>query len=119
MLDEVADPGGCRWAVYKGPLWVDMDLPVRVDDSLEGALGKPADAIRFRGVTKLLEDGGSVPYRVSLGGGDTHGEMLDSVTGWAFPALHRVMSTTIDGPPERRKVAAALRRDVVELLRYA
>jgi hypothetical protein len=26
-LDEVDDPGGCKWTEYRGPLWVDFHLP--------------------------------------------------------------------------------------------
>jgi hypothetical protein len=28
-LDEVDDPGGCEWALYEGPVWIDFDLPLR------------------------------------------------------------------------------------------
>lgn len=31
-LDEVADPSGCTYQVYRGPLWIDLELPVKVRD---------------------------------------------------------------------------------------
>jgi hypothetical protein len=31
-LDEVADPGGCTYQVYRGPLWVDLELPFEIRD---------------------------------------------------------------------------------------
>jgi hypothetical protein len=31
VLDEVADPAGCKWAVYRGPLWIDFDIPLDVE----------------------------------------------------------------------------------------
>jgi hypothetical protein len=32
ILDEVADPGGCTFQVYRGPLWIDLELPFKVRD---------------------------------------------------------------------------------------
>lgn len=31
-LDEVADPGGCTYKVYKGPVWIDFKLPFTIRD---------------------------------------------------------------------------------------
>ncbi len=31
-LDEAADPSGCTYQVYRGPLWVNFELPVKIRD---------------------------------------------------------------------------------------
>jgi hypothetical protein len=28
-LDEVADSEGASWAVYRGPVWIDFDVPAK------------------------------------------------------------------------------------------
>jgi hypothetical protein len=45
--------------------------------------------------------------------------MVDAVTKWAFPGLFRVASKVAEEErPERARVAKALRRDLVDLLKY-
>lgn len=32
ILDQIDDPGGCVYNVYRGPIWVDFVLPVKIRD---------------------------------------------------------------------------------------
>ena len=32
ILDEAADPGGCTYEVYRGPVWIDFEVPFGVRD---------------------------------------------------------------------------------------
>jgi hypothetical protein len=46
ILDEAADPGGCTYEIYRGPVWIDFDVPFEVRDcSPEGIV--PTDPSDF------------------------------------------------------------------------
>ncbi len=37
ILDEIANPDGCTWTVYQGPLFLDLELGASIDvEELEG-----------------------------------------------------------------------------------
>lgn len=78
QLDEIADPGCARWAVYNGPLWIDLGVPHVTAE----------DGERHVDIDAFLGDEDAIPYDVQLGGQDTRTEMLEAVSSWALPRLH-------------------------------
>lgn len=119
ILDEVADPSGCRWAVYRGPLWIDLDLPldVRWDETKKKRSSPAEEAPEVTGVEDLQT--GHVPYSVSIGEGDTGADMRDAITTWAFPSIQRVFEEREDEEqPELAALRAAVKAEIQELVRY-
>lgn len=103
ILDEIADPGCARWAVYNGPLWVDFDLPMKPWQ------GDGADVeVDVQAVADGIEEGASVPFKVDRGGGETAGAMIDAVTAWAVPHVHAVVQawnkTDVDDPERNASI---------------
>lgn len=88
ILDEAADPGGCTYEIYRGPVWIDFDVPLEVRDcSPEGVVPTdPSDFVveptpDFDGVV----DGDLLTVRAPET--DTADEMRDEVLRGAFPKL--------------------------------
>lgn len=114
-LDEVDDPGACRWTVYNGPLWVDLELPVQVEVPQEAALEDTTATLA--GADELSE---FVRFDADTGGCDTGGEMTEAVTRWAFPHLH-ALHAKLGGEEEPIPLAdveQALRAELRELWQY-
>jgi hypothetical protein len=59
ILDEVANPDGSTWSVYRGPLFLEFSLPVRFDVKDRGGRAGPI----------LPEE--VAPARCARGGGGT------------------------------------------------
>ena len=118
LLDEVADPAGCRWAVYRGPVWIDLDLPLDVQwDETKGERSpRTKDDAKVTGVEKLHDD--HVPYEVSIGECDTGVDMHEAVTRWAFPNIQRVFDEREDEVPELAALRAAVKAELRELVQY-
>src|SRR5580658_6014532 len=72
ILDEVADPGCCRWTVYRGPLFLDFELASSKPGGNEVAEHLPDSALEFR---------------LSKEGGDTQYDMMECIVEYAFPHL--------------------------------
>jgi hypothetical protein len=90
ILDELGDTGGCRWMVYKGPLWFDLELPVNLNWD-DNAKGPRTDAdVQIEGVDELKASG--LVFEASLPLSDTAGEMGEEVARRAFPHLNRVFN---------------------------
>jgi hypothetical protein len=91
ILDEVVDPGIARWAVYRGPLWIDFDLPTttRVDEDGETVHSADVAAI----VAEVVDGDGEVELEAQVGpnASETAGEMCKAVTAGAWPHLHAVV----------------------------
>ncbi|MDY0004854.1 MAG: hypothetical protein RBU30_26385 [Polyangia bacterium] len=120
-LDEAADPGGCTWQVYKGPIWVDFELPVKID------IGDPKDKRRPLAPEDVEVDVGGLaqnPWQLvptDPQAGDTPHEMYDRIRRFAFPALQRILENPPDGDPESLDldtVKAAVTEDLQPLLEY-
>jgi hypothetical protein len=43
QLDMLGHPGGCKWKVYRGPLHIEMDLPLEVQDKPDKRPGQPLE----------------------------------------------------------------------------
>lgn len=88
MLDQVADPGGCTFEVYSGPLWIDFDLPFQIRDARPKEQ-VPADASDFV-VEPTPEFSGEIcpeMMSVSVPPCDASSDMLSEVVRGAFPDL--------------------------------
>jgi hypothetical protein len=118
ILDEIGDPGGCRWMVYKGPLWFDLELPVNLNWD-DHAKGPRTDAdVQIEGVDELKDYG--LVFKPSLPLSDTAGEMGEAVARSAFPHLNRVFNEgdlNVMSPP-KEEIIQALQAELRELLQY-
>lgn len=130
-LDQVDDPGGCTFQVYRGPVWIDFELPFSICDvtpdekvSTELSDFTVDPAADFTG-----ELGGEL-LTVDLPPADDVYEMCESVLKGAFPKLHkhierdrdRAFAGTDDepkGPPEKfpPELRAALMAELEPLVR--
>ncbi len=116
ILDEVADPGCVRWAVYDGPLWVSFGLRM-----------KPwqGDGHDVEVDTEALVDGvathGEMPLVVDRGEGETAWEMNQAISRWALPHLHAVVdawaSETPDAADRPQRPEAFWRGQVADALK--
>ena len=89
-LDELGNPENCTWSVYKGPLWIEFDLPVKF--STEGRDHtqplQPEDI-------KLDEDSvkafakRATDLEESVPNTDMGAEMIEAVFRKLFPALYK------------------------------
>lgn len=81
-LDQVADSEGASWSVYRGPVWVDFDVPAeyRIDEKAPGEPLRP-DEIIVEDVQKV-EMGA---FELSTPSCDHASEMHERVTKLAFP----------------------------------
>jgi hypothetical protein len=120
-LDEVADPGGCTWQVYKGPLWVDFELPVKINISARRDKRRPRSP---EDVEVELDWHEHPPWELipaKPDAGDTSGEMYDRIQRFAFPALDRVITSAPDcglDALDPETVKAAVLDDMQPLLEY-
>jgi hypothetical protein len=96
-LDQVDDAEGATWSVYRGPLWIDFEIPaeIRID---EKAPREPlrSDEIAVHDVRRV-ELGG---FEVSSPGCDQTSEMHEKITMRAFPELFKVLYGAEGGPTE-------------------
>jgi hypothetical protein len=118
LLNEEDDPASCRYAVYDGPLWVNLDMPVRVSWDR-----RPAPGVRGMVVKDLerLAPEGIVQYKLDFGGGVTAFEMRRAVTGYAFPHIQRVLDEYEAGEendPSVTDLEVAVRRELEELSKH-
>jgi len=102
-LDQVADSEGASWSVYRGPVWIDFDVPAkyRID---EKAPDEPlrADEIVVEDVEKV--DVGA--FEISTSDCDHTSDMHERITKVAFPRLHRVLYAHEEEPSEADLKAA-------------
>lgn len=120
-LDEVADPGGCTWEIYEGPLWVDFNLPVKVDlgDRKDKRRPLSPEDVKIN-IDELAQD----PSRLVLsdgGSGDTGYEMCEQLREFAFPTLQRTLEAASDGNREAldpETLKAAVTEDLQPLIEY-
>ena len=95
ILDEEGNPNGCRWAVYDGPLFIDIELAasIHVDeaDDEPDETGMPLDPARIQlvGVDDLAARKVSVARIRDAG--ETGDEMIHEICRFAFPATAAAM----------------------------
>jgi hypothetical protein len=88
ILDQEANPEGCEWSEYDGPLAINFQLPARwsIKDERPGEPTAPSQVV--------IEDVGPMISRhlvesleVSLAGGDEGHDMGEAILEKAFPRL--------------------------------
>ena len=123
ILDQVANPEGCEWIEYDGPLALDVRLPAAWRVHPEGRPGpvQPEEIVigdlgplAVQPVVEALE--------VSFAGDDGW-ELADAILAWAFPAVHatveRLHATEAvepDAPLPPGELRAALHSELARML---
>jgi hypothetical protein len=89
ILDQVANPEGCEWSVYDGPLFIDFRLPVEwhVHDARPGEPVTPEQVV-LDDVDRMTKIAAVEAMDVALAGGDDGFAMGEEVIRLAFPELH-------------------------------
>jgi hypothetical protein len=110
ILDEIADPEGCTWGVYRGPLFIEFSLPVRFQVTDRGKRAGPIrpDDVVVEDVSGLRK---AEPLEVSLAEGDTGTDMCRVIEKKAFPHVFRARHDRDDEPSDaelRQAVEAEL-----------
>lgn len=97
ILDQEANPEGCEWSVYKGPLAINFRLPAEwsTRDERPGAAIAPEQVvvgdvgpIANRSVVESME--------VSLAGGDDGADTAIEILKKAFPAVHAAIERLLE-----------------------
>lgn len=115
VLDEIANPEGCTWSVYRGPLCIEFSLPVPFDVKERGTGTvplEPGDIVV--GDVSALREGDAL--EVSIPGGDTASRMVEAVQRKAFPHVFRARQEH-DREPSERKLRDAILAELQELVR--
>lgn len=115
ILDEVANPEGCTWSVYRGPLFLDLSLPVstRVKDRPEqiGPIA-PEDVI--------VEDVGRLRhgawFDVTVPVSDTGSEMCEAIAKKVFPHVFAAHDD-LEREPTEDELREAVRAELDMLVR--
>jgi hypothetical protein len=99
-LDQVANPDGCEWSVYQGPLFIDFRLPAewRVAEERPGEPVTP-DQVVVGDVGRMATEPIVETLELSLAGEDG----LDTgmaILRAAFPAVHAAIETLIESEDE-------------------
>lgn len=130
-LDEVSDPGGCTYKVYKGPVWVDFTLPFTIRD-VTPHKRVPTEPADFTVDADPEFDGDLNPtvLKPEMPGADSAYDMCAKVLQFAFPSLFRYMERrdeqfddTDDAEPPKsperypESLRAALVADLMPLVR--
>src|SRR2546425_12077583 len=69
-LDMLGDPSGCRWQVYRGPLHIEIDLPIDFERKHEEGVASGAPRDRYK-ITKLPDELGRSNVELSIPCTDT------------------------------------------------
>ena len=114
-LDEVGDPGGCTWQVYRGPLWIDFDVPIEFAPNYrDDRRPMSRDELGVRGVEKLHTNQDWVQSTIPTGS-DTARGMSEKILGKAFPALSKVV---VNDEHSEAQLREALLDDLEPLIKY-
>jgi len=89
ILDQVANPEGCEWSVYEGPLFIDLRLPAEysIRDERPGEPISP-DQIVVGDLGPMAKESVLETIELSLAGGDDGFDTGDAVLRKAFPSVH-------------------------------
>jgi len=114
LLDEVGNPVGCRWMEYDGPLFIDFHLPVQITIDWPEQAGRPLspEDIQIEELTLLAQ---REDIQAEVGGGDTAGEMLETIMKFAFPATAKMYYSASEEVLEESQLQDALRADLTLL----
>ena len=87
-LDQVANPEGCEWSVYEGPLFIDVRLPAawRIEDARPGEPVTPEQVV-VQDVGRMATEPIVEAMELSLAGDDGCDTRM-AILRTAFPRLH-------------------------------
>jgi hypothetical protein len=126
ILDQVANPEGCEWSVYEGPLFIDFRLPVEWSVRDAGTRGPVApEQVVIDDVSRMATEPVVETMEVSLADGDEGFDTGAEVIRLAFPEIHAAVENLYEGDEalEREGVLPeadlrkALHRELARLLR--
>lgn len=100
ILAEVADAPDARWTEYKGPLWLDVELPVVPSGAVEGSLDAAA-------IVAARE----VPLAVRFGETEAGQAMREVIARWTVPHTQAVVDALADACDDRDPDEAAFDGD--------
>lgn len=114
ILDEVGDPSACRWQVYNGPLFINIESKARYDlkERPEGCAALRED-ITVGDIDCLLVEDRELAFDFGPSG-ETGSEMYERVAKFAFPHLAKAWEETAEMPDEEAR--PVIRRAVEEEL---
>jgi hypothetical protein len=112
-LDQVADSEGASWSVYRGPVWVDFELPARFRIAVKkrGAPLSPEEVI-VDDVSDVVDGG----FRITSPPCDHTAEMDERITKKAFPNVYRAFWAGKHDPSDA-EARAAVAADLIALSR--
>ena len=84
ILDELGDPSGAKWQVYRGPLHIEIELPIDIE--VTGKDGRARSLADLK-VTQCPEELEMDSVIFGAPNSDTGAEMLDGIWKFAFPNL--------------------------------
>jgi hypothetical protein len=127
-LDEVADPGGCTYKVYKGPIWIDFDLPFTIRDITpeKKVPTEPSDFTVDPPPGFAVDD---PVIRAEISESEAAGEMRLKILRFAFPSLAKFLDEREDAfccdaedpdtaEPYPAEMRAALVADLMPLVKH-
>jgi len=122
IIDEVSDPGGCKWNVYKGPLWLDLSVPVKfIPQYRDDSRPLTMDEFDLHEVERLAAEGWRLDVCLEEDA-ETTWAMIDALTEWAFPnvssLLQKLRQTDDTEQIPAVELKAALKEDLAPLLEY-
>ncbi len=111
-LDQVDDAEGATWAVYRGPVWIDFEVPAeyRIDQKAPREPLRP-DEIAIQDVSRV-ELGG---FETSTPGCDHVSEMHERITRRAFPRLFKTLYER-EAEPTEDEVKTAVHSELQQLV---
>ncbi len=126
VLDQVANPEGCEWWVYEGPLFIDFRLPVEWSVRDAGTREPVApEQVVIDDVSRMATEPVVETMEVSLADGDEGFDTGAEVIRLAFPEIHAAVENLYEGDEalEREGVLPeadlrkALHRELARFLR--
>src|ERR1700751_4581355 len=82
ILDEVGDPSGAKWQVYRGPLHIELELPLHLEVTGRDGRARTLDDVRVTGCSVQLQ---LDCLSFGAANSDTGSEMLDAIWKFALP----------------------------------
>jgi len=102
ILDEIADPEGCTWKVYNGPLFLDFRSNVHFEDKTNYDFLPLKPNISIQNADELAKVGPD--FKLLGSGSDTMREMWEAVTKFVLPNFVRKIEPTSPDQPDNETV---------------
>lgn len=101
ILDQVANSEGCKWSVYRGPLFINFRLPVEwsVRDERPGQPVAP-DQLTLGELGPMAHSDPTEAMELSLAEGDDGLDTGKEILRLAFPAIHTAMERLTESEDE-------------------